>query len=97
MNITKKERNSNLELLRIIAMLFIVASHFAFHGFGSLGSFNEVNFIIANSNNYLIYFLGMLGKIGVDVFVIISAYFMINSKFTFKKLLTLGGKFTFIL
>ena len=95
MNITKKERNSNLELLRIIAMLFIVASHFAVHGFGSLGSFNEVNFIIANSNNYLIYFLVIFGKIGVNVFVIISAYFMINSKFTFKKLLRLGGEVYF--
>ena len=94
---TKKQRNSNLELLRIIAMLFIVAHYFSIHGFGSSGSFDEMNFIIANSNNYLIYFLDMLGKIGVDVFVIISAYSMINSKFTFKKLLTLGGEFTFIL
>ena len=85
MNSNKRQRNSNLELLRIIAMVFIVSHHFAVHGF------EDFNFVIANSNNYLIYFLGLFGKIGVDIFVLISAYFMVTSKFTLKKLLVLVG------
>lgn len=32
-----KQRNSNIELLRIIAMLFIVFSHFSFHGYSGGG------------------------------------------------------------
>ena len=85
MNIIKNQRNSNLELLRIIAMVFIVSHHFAVHGFG------DCNFVISNPNNYLIYFLSIFGKIGVDIFVLISAYFMVNSRFTLRKLLVLGG------
>ena len=85
MNIIKNQRNSNLELLRIIAMVFIVSHHFAVHGFG------DCNFVISNPNNYLIYLLSIFGKIGVDIFVLISAYFMVNSRFTLRKLLVLGG------
>ena len=89
MNITKGQRNSNLEILRIISMLFIISYHFSIHGFG------EVNFVISNMNNYVIYFFGILGKIGVDIFILISAYFMINSKFNLKKLFVLGGEVYF--
>ena len=91
MNLNKNQRNSNLEILRILSMVFIVSCHFAGGGFG------EYNFVVSNLNNYIIYFLDLFGKVGVDVFVLISAYFMINSKFTLKKLLVLGGEFTFIL
>ena len=83
------KRNSNLEILRIIAMIFIIAHHFTIHGMA------DVNFIASNSNNYVIYFLGILGKIGVNIFILISAYFMIDSKFTFRKFLTLGGEVYF--
>ena len=82
-------RNSNLEILRIIAMFFIIAHHFAVHGMGN------VDFVASNLNNYIIFFCGILGKIGVVVFILISAYFMINSKFTLRKLLVLGGEVYF--
>ena len=62
-------------------MIFIIAHHFAVHGM------NGVNFVASNPNNYLIYFSGILGKIGVNIFILISAYFMIDSKFTFRKFL----------
>ena len=81
----KNQRNSNLELLRILSMVFIVSCHFAGGGFG------DYNLVISNLNNYFIYFLDLFGKVGVDIFILISAYFMINSKFTLKKLLVLGG------
>ena len=85
MNIIKNQRNSNLEILRILSMVFIVSCHFASCGF------ENYNLVISNPNNYIIYFLDLFGKVGVNVFILISAYFMINSKFTLKKLLVLGG------
>ena len=85
----RSKRNSNLEILRIIAIIFIIAHHFSVHGF------ENVNFAVTNVNSYLIYFFALFGEIGVDVFILISAYFMINSKFTFKKLLILGGEVYF--
>lgn len=77
-------RNSNLELLRIISMLLIVAHHCSVHGFTSVewaGSFNK----------YIVDWLSLGGKLGVNCFVLISGYFMVNSRFTVKKLLKLTG------
>lgn len=89
MMVEKNKRNSNLELLRIIAMLFIICHHFAVHGM------KDFNLLASNPNTYIIYLLGILGKIGVVVFILISSYFMINSKFTIRKLLVLGGEVYF--
>ena len=85
MDASKNQRNSNLELLRILSMVFIVSCHFVGVGF------EDYNLVISNMNNYFIYFLDLFGKVGVDIFILISAYFMINSKFTLRKLLVLGG------
>ncbi len=89
MKIYDKPRNSNLEILRIIAMIFIISFHLSRHGF------DGVTFALSNPNSYFLYFLGILGKLGVDIFIIISAYFMIKSKFHFRKLLILGGSVYF--
>ena len=51
--------------------------------------------LASNPNTYVVYLLGILGKIGVVVFILISSYFMINSRFTFRKLLVLGGEVYF--
>ena len=83
------QRNSNLEILRIVAMIFIISFHLARHGF------DGVDFLLSNPNSYFLYFFGILGKIGVDIFILISAYFMIKNKFTFRKLLILGGEVYF--
>ena len=72
-NETPKIRQSNIELLRIFSMIMIVAHHFSVHG----------KFIITSTlsiNNIWLQFLSSGGKIGVDIFVIISGYFLINSK-----------------
>lgn len=90
MNIThKNQRNSNLEILRILAMTFIVIFHLVRHGF------DGVPFALSNPNSIFLYFFATLGKLGVDIFIIISAYFMIKQKFTFRKLLILGGEVYF--
>ena len=76
----KTIRNSSFELLRIIAMLFIIAHHFYVHG-----GFSD----ISPTNKALMTFFEFGGKFGVAIFVMISGYFLVNSKFKFKKLLKL--------
>lgn len=78
----KSKRNSNLELLRIISMILIVSYHYAIHGF-------DRNLLNYNYNKYIIDILMIGGKLGVNCFVLISAYFMIESKITLKKLMKL--------
>ncbi len=70
-------------------MIFIITHHWARHGF------EDITLLTSNINTYLIYSGTIFGEIGVDIFILISAYFMINSKFSFKKLLTLSGEVWF--
>lgn len=74
------KRQSNIELLRIIAMLMIIAHHVAVHsGFG----FSSQDVTV---NRLWIQFIQMGGKIGVDIFVLISGYFLVTSpKLNHKK------------
>lgn len=70
---TKKQRQSSIELLRILTMVMIVAHHFSVHG-----NFDfPINTITIN--RLWIQFIQIGGKIGVDVFVLISGYFLITS------------------
>lgn len=85
----RNQRDSNLEILRIISMMFIIAHHLVVHGMA------KADLVLTNPNSYVIYFLSMFGKIGVVIFILISAYFMIESKFTLRKLLVLGGEVYF--
>lgn len=64
-----KIRYSNFELLRILAMLLIVTHHYSIHGdwyFESGVSFNKL----------YIQSLSIGGKVGVNLFVLISAFFL---------------------
>ena len=75
-NLTDRQtdRQSNFELLRIIAMIIIVAHHFSVHG-GFDFSTDTINF-----NRLWIQFIQIGGKIGVDLFVLISGYFLVSQK-----------------
>lgn len=85
----KPKRQSNLELLRIVSMLLIILHHFYVHG----------NIIFESSTitikELIIQWLSMGGKIGVNLFVITTGYFMINSNFKIKKLLKIIGEVFF--
>ncbi|MCM1262516.1 MAG: acyltransferase [Butyrivibrio sp.] len=76
-------RQSNIELLRIIAMFMVVAHHFVIHG-GFDFSTETVS-----ANRLWVQFLQSGGKLGVDIFVLISGYFLIESEFKLSKLLKL--------
>lgn len=66
------KRDSSIELLRIIAMLMIVLHHLCLYGYELGNSSGSVDLV----RNLLM--LG--GKIGVDVFVLISGFFLASGK-----------------
>lgn len=80
----KKVRNSNIEILRILAMLLIVVSHWTVHN-GVLNNTIEMGF------NRLLLECTMLGNIGVIIYVMITGYFLGKSDkpFSLKKVLKL--------
>ncbi|MBQ3235357.1 MAG: acyltransferase [Clostridia bacterium] len=80
-NINNTKRQSNFELLRIICMLLIITHHLSVHSYYTSD--------ISIFNQYLIRFFQIGGKLGVNVYVLISGYFMITSNFKLKKLVKL--------
>ncbi len=66
-------RDSSFELLRIIAMLGILASHYTSHGL--LGHINTSNL------NMLIAQIIGFGNIGTSIFIMLSGYFNVKSTF----------------
>lgn len=77
-----KVRNSSFEVLRIVAIIFIVLSHLSWHGYAD-SSF--VYSYIDNAFNRDLLRCLNLGNLGVDVFVMISGYFLIESNRVFLK------------
>ncbi len=83
-----KIRNSNIELLRIIAILFIILSH--------IGIFVTHNYLLINKTNYFISkTFTLLGEVGTNIFIIISSWFLIDSKIKTKKILVFFGEVWF--
>lgn len=80
----KTSRNSSIELLRIISMAMIVACHFATHGDFS---FDTKSLFIPR---LWWDFIEMGGNLEVDIFVLISGYFLITDSgkiFNLKRIL----------
>lgn len=67
------KRNSNLEWLRIISMLLIVVGHFSWQ---TKWNFSHTNIFLQTG----IQWLWFGGKLGVDLFILISAYFLATRK-----------------
>lgn len=84
-----KERQSNFELLRIIAMIMIIMYHYVIHGLqGTNADWGE-------SNKLVLEIVSMFGKIGVNFFVLISGYFGIKSTGRASKLIKLDAQTVF--
>ncbi|MCI9312924.1 MAG: acyltransferase [Erysipelotrichaceae bacterium] len=78
--LNNKNRNSNIEALRIISILLIICHHYVIHGFSKVEN-------ISMMNQYLLGILSLGGKLGVTCFILISGYYMIHTRFTVKKCL----------
>ncbi len=81
----RKERQSNIELYRILVMLLIVSHHYVVNS----GVLNETANIPLSWRTILLYIIGMWGKTGINCFVLITGYFMCKSEITIKKFLKL--------
>lgn len=81
------KRNSNIELLRIIAMSFIVMGHFICQ-----------NELIPDSNfidTFIFVFLGRGHRIAVNIFLIIGIWFLFNVDFKWIRIAKLYGQVLF--
>lgn len=85
-NVANKKRQSNMELLRIVSMMFIIIHHININGIG------WTNVSTTNlAENRLLYNTGSIFEafviIGVNLFFLLSGYFQIN--FKWKKFLSI--------
>ena len=78
-------RKSNIELLRIVLMLLIIAHHYVVNS----GLTEVFDYQAPTLKMYFFQCFGAFGKIGVNCFVLITGYFMVTSKITAKKWLKL--------
>lgn len=89
---TNSPRESSFELLRIISMVMIIFHHFAVHsGFAWNASSPPISYYWCN-------LISMGGQTGVNIFVLISGYFLVGRKrrlFDLKKLLKFWGQVFF--
>ncbi|WP_302046156.1 hypothetical protein [Leuconostoc lactis] len=80
------KRNSNIEVMRIL-MVLITAHHLAIWGFFKNSSVTSIS-----PNIVWLQLLESVGKIGVDIFILITGYFSLNSIPTLKKVLNLTNR-----
>lgn len=67
-----KDKNSNIEVLKIICMINIIVHHSFAHSILQI-DLSNINFII-------LYVINIFGKISNNIFILITGYFMINKK-----------------
>lgn len=80
-------RNSNIEMLRIVSMIFIVMGHFV-----DQTTFLTFDF---NINNVCIAALGLGARIATNIFLIISVWFLCDSDFNAKRAIKLYSQLFF--
>ena len=88
MEITKTKRFSGIELLRVISMFLIIASHYANHGVGLISTSDWMNKNLFHRVVLSCFSLG--GEYGVGVFFIITGFFMLDKEISvlhFKSLI----------
>lgn len=83
-SITKKKRDANIELLRIVAMLMIITLHFNYRS-------NALLVLGEPASNVQLFatILEAIAITGVNVYVLISGYYLSSSKVRLSKVLLL--------
>lgn len=82
-------RNSSFELLRIIAMLTIIAYHYLGHGIGQIADAPPILWSVDE-------ICQLLAKISNNIFFLLTGWFLCRTHFTFKRLMILFGQILFI-
>lgn len=90
MTITKKTREANLDILRIISMLLIIFLHSIDHS-GVLENAQNCSTLMY----YYVRFTYALCMVCVNIYVMLSGYFMVTAKFKLNKLVTLWMEASF--
>lgn len=86
----RKPRMANIEILRILAMMMVVSLHFLAKG--------DLLEPLANSmsaKGYVAWLLESFSIMAVDVYVLISGYFLVETGFRLKRLVNLVGQALF--
>ena len=79
-----KARQANIELLRIIAMLMVVTLHYLIKGQAAISLEQDTGIL-----NLLLWFLKAMCIVTINVYVLISGYFLVEAKWKLSRLLTL--------
>ena len=76
-----KTRESNIELLRIISIILIICFHYVY----------KSNFLYTelNINTLFIKNMWFFGELGVNLFILITGYYMLKNKVSLKKIILL--------
>ncbi len=85
----KGERQLNLELLRILSMLMIVLMHLINHG-GVLEWVED-----GSPSYYLVWTLFGISFVAINCYVLISGYFLCESRFSFRRIAKTEGQVWF--
>lgn len=78
-------RESNIELFRIIVMMSIIAHHMVVNTAISYNLLPELH----DARNVYMWVFGMWGKVGINCFVLITGWYMCQSAITIRKFLKL--------
>ena len=85
----KKQRQANLELLRIIAMVMVVTAHLVNHG-------NMITMAAPGSvPYYIVWTLFGVSFTCINIYLLISSYFLIDAKFSTFKIARMAGQVFF--
>lgn len=85
----KKTRQANLELLRIIAMLMVVTAHLVNHG--SMITMAQPGSL----SYYIVWTLFGVSFVCINIYLLISSYFLVDTKFSTWKLAKMAGQVFF--
>lgn len=80
---TKLDRQVNIEILRIIAMLMIISLHYLGKS-GVLIPYNVEDFPL---NGYIAWSLEAFSYVAVNIYILIAGYFLVDSKFRLDKMI----------
>ena len=81
--IQSKLRQSNIELLRIVLMLLIIAHHYVVNS----GLMSIINNHGVGPRSIFLLSISAFGKIAINCFVLVTGYYMCKSRITMKKFL----------